>query len=73
MSTAPEIVSVKVQLLRTSELASLAKDLNEAVYMACGSIEGTAEKHALQAVVDYLHRKLTELSDMIETAREDCA
>jgi hypothetical protein len=64
-------VSLSTQLLRAQDVLSTAKDLNEAIHMACGCIPGDEEKCALQAVSDCLRDRLSEVLNMIEMVREE--
>lgn len=59
-----------IQLLHANEVLDDAKDLNEAIHMACGYISNTSEKNAIQAVSDALRHKLIDVFDKIEEVRE---
>ncbi|NLS07636.1 hypothetical protein HGP14_30700 [Rhizobium sp. P32RR-XVIII] len=72
-TTAAAKVPVSIQLLRASDVLATAKDLNEAIHMACGYISVDPEKCAIQAVSDALGSKLSEALHMIEVAREELA
>lgn len=66
-------VPVPIQLLRTVDVLGKAKDLTEAVYMACSSLEDNVAKLALQAVVSCLDTSLSDALSRVELAREDLA
>ncbi|GMB83413.1 hypothetical protein NN6n1_41960 [Shinella zoogloeoides] len=62
--------SPALTLLRVGDVLATAKDLNEAIHMACGYIEHDPSKAAIQAVANCLEAKLSQALEMIEGARE---
>ena len=65
------IDSPAVRLARVSDVLATAKDLNEAIHMACGYVSDGIAKAALQAVSDCLREKLSEAHEALEGVRED--
>lgn len=63
-------VPLKTKLLRIIDALAVAKNFNEAVYMACGYMEDNTSKQAIQAVVSALDEKLRHIEQMIKEAQE---
>lgn len=63
-------LNARKTLLDAEDIFAAAKDLNEAIYMACGHIENDIEKSAIQAVSIALHSKLSAGLMLIEQAQE---
>ncbi|MGV2104387.1 hypothetical protein [Rhizobium sp. 21-4511-3d] len=60
-----------IKLVRAYENLAVGKDLCEAIYMACGSMEDDRSKTAIQAVSDCLKDVISQVLDAIEEVRED--
>lgn len=64
--------SPKTRLANACDELDTAKDLNEAIHMACGYL-GKNERDAIQAVSDALSAKLGHVFELIESVREELA
>jgi hypothetical protein len=61
----------KSKLANAYDELATAKDLNEAIHMACGYLGNTCEKSAIQAVSDAVAAKISQVLDMIEGVQEE--
>ena len=63
----------RIKILQIEEELETARNWNEALFMAAGSIDGREQMNAVQSVADAVSKKLALISERLDELRGDLA
>lgn len=66
-------VNTKHKLLELADMINTAKNLNRALFMACGDVMDTFAVNALQALSEEIDERINVIRDCVEELGEDFA
>ncbi|NRF12613.1 hypothetical protein [Agrobacterium pusense] len=66
-------INAKHKLLEIADMINTAKDLNRALFMACGDVKDRYAVNALQALSEEIDERIEIIRDRVDEVREELA